>query len=188
MAITKRGTYEELTQQEEIFCQALVIQGKTQRQAFLTAYPEKVRITEGSQDKQAFFLAHKGKIVARCSALTELLKKNGDVQSLWTREDSIEKLTYVIDKNQAEIERIEAAHDEETAQLLAEYESTEDEAEQAKIAKDIIAKMKKRRMTNVHNMGITQAVAELNKMQGFNETTVNMNEKVTFTGEDELPD
>lgn len=184
-----KGTINELTEQEEVFCQALVVDHLTQRQAFIKAYPEKKdRLTTSSLDTAAFFLAHKGKVEARCKEISNTIRSNGNLQALWTREDSIKKLTFVIEKNQEEMERIAAAFDTETAQILEEYEACDDERKQASLAKSLVEKMKKRRMTNIHNMGITQAVAELNKMQGFNETTVNMNETVKFTGENELKD
>ena len=187
--MSQQGTYPELTQEEETFCQALVVDHMTQRQAYIKAYPHKKdRLTTGSLDTAAFFLAHKGKIVDRCKEISNTIRSNGNLQALWTRENSIEKLKYVIDKNQEEMERIAAAFDTETAQILEDYEACDDEKQQASLAKQLVEKMKKRRMTNVHNMGITTAVAELNKMQGFNETTVNMNETVKFTGELDLKD
>lgn len=183
-----KGSINELTEQEEVFCQALVVDHMTQRQAFIKAYPNKVHLTDKSKDTAAHFLFHKGKIAARCREISNTIRSNGNIQALWTRENSIEKLKYVVDKNQEEMERIAAAFDTETAQILDEYEDCEDERKQASLAKSLVEKMKKRRMTNIHNMGITQAVAELNKMQGFNETTVNMNETVKFTGELDLKD
>lgn len=183
-----KGSINELTEQEEVFCQAIIVDHLTQRQAFLKAYPEKTYLKENSMDTAAHFLFHKGKIQARIKEISNTIRNNGNLQALWTRENSIEKLKYVIDKNQEEMERISAAFDTETAQILEEYEACDDEKKQASLAKQLVEKMKKRRMTNVHNMGITAAVAELNKMQGFNETTVNMNETVKFTGENELKD
>ena len=47
---------------------------------------------------------------------------------------------------------------------------------------------KSRRASQVNNKGITEAVAELNKMQGFNEETINMNGSVVFSGEEDLED
>ena len=183
-----KGSINELTEQEEVFCQAIVVEHLTQRQAYLKAYPNKAYLKSNSMDIAAHFLFHKGKIQERVKEISNTIRNNGNLQALWTRENSIEKLKYVIDKNQEEMERIAAAFDTETAQILEDYEACDDEKQQASLAKQLVEKMKKRRMTNVHNMGITQAVAELNKMQGFNETTVNMNETVKFTGEDTLKD
>lgn len=183
-----KASLNELTEQEEQFCQSIVVEGLSQRQAYIKAFPEKADRPANNLDKMAFFLTHKGKIASRIKELGETIRNNGNLQALWTRENSIEKLKYVIDKNQEEMERIAAAFDTETAQILEDYEACDDEKQQASLAKQLVEKMKKRRMTNVHNMGITTAVAELNKMQGFNETTVNMNETVKFTGELDLKD
>ena len=184
----QKGTLNQITEQEEVFCQAIAVDHLTQRQAFLRAYPHKTYLAENSMDMAAWCMMQKGYIKERVKEIGETIRNNGNLQAIWTRENSIEKLKFVIDKNQQEMERIEGAFDTETAQILADYESCEDEKQQASLAKQLVEKMKKRRMTNIHNMGITQAVAELNKMQGFNETTVNMNETVKFTGEDTLKD
>ena len=130
----QQGTTQELTQEEEVFCQALVVDHMTQRQAYIKAYPKKNYMKTGSMDTAAFFLAHKGKIVERCKEISNTIRNNGNLQAIWTRENSIEKLKFVIDKNQQEMERIEGAFDTETAQILADYESCEDEKQQASLA------------------------------------------------------
>ena len=54
--------------------------------------------------------------------------------------------------------------------------------------REILKQRKLRRASQVNNKGIIDAVAELNKMQGFNEETINMNGTVVFAGEEELED
>ena len=67
----------------------------------------------------------------------------------------------------------------------------EENPENAAVLVQLMLKQRKsRRASQVNNKGIIDAVAELNKMQGFNdnEETINMNGTVIFTGEEELED
>jgi hypothetical protein len=104
----------------------------------------------------------------------------------WTREQSIETLRYVIDVNRKDLERIDRAAEEEL-ELLHQM-MIEDPERATSYIKEILKKRKARRASQVNNKGITDAVAELNKMQGFNEETINLNGTVVFEGEDELED
>jgi hypothetical protein len=105
---------------------------------------------------------------------------------MWTREQSIETLRYVIDINKKDLERINKAFEEELEML---QKLMQEDPEKAPLYLEQILKQRKlRRASKVNNQGIIDAVAELNKMQGFNEETINMNGTVVFTGEEELED
>ena len=105
---------------------------------------------------------------------------------MWTREESIETLRYVIDVNKRDLDRIQDAAEEELELLQKQIEENPENA--AVLVQLMLKQRKSRRASQVNNKGITDAVAELNKMQGFNEETINMNGTVVFTGEDELED
>ena len=116
----------------------------------------------------------------------EQVRKRETEKTMWTREESIETLRYVIDVNRQDLDRIQDAMEEELVELQAQIDK--DPGNAAMYVKAMLKNRRTRRASQVNNKGITDAVAELNKMQGFNEETINMNGVVMFTGEDELED
>ena len=174
-----------LTKQQEIFIQELV-KGCTQRQAYLKAYPSKKHWKESSLDCEASKLFSNPKIKPRYNEVLTKMRENEQKNTMWTREKSIETLMYVIDINKKDLNRIEDAAEEELELLQKQIKENPDQA--ALLVQLMLKQRKSRRASQVNNKGITDAVAELNKMQGFNEETINMNGSVVFTGEDELED
>ena len=118
--------------------------------------------------------------------LLHRIREEETKKTMWTREQSIETLRYVVDVNKKDLERIDRAAEEELE--LLQQMMTQDPERAASYIKEALRKRKARRASQVNNKGITDAVAELNKMQGFNEETLNVNGAVMFTGEDELED
>jgi len=174
-----------LSERQEIFVQEL-IKGKSQRQAMLKAYPSRKNWKENSIDSAASTLLRNKKVRKRYDELLNKIRKEETEKTLWTREQSIETLRYVIDVNRKDLERINNAHEEELEMLQKMMVEDPDKAPQ--YLKAILKQRKSRRASQVNNKGITDAVAELNKMQGFNEETINLNGTVVFEGEDELED
>lgn len=176
---------DKLTKQQEIFVNEMV-KGKTQRQAYIKAYPSKKNWKESSLDVEASKLFKQSKVRQRYDELLNTMRKEEQEKTKWTREESIETLRYVIDKNKEDLNRIQDAAEEEL-QLLARQ--IEENPEMAPVLVQAMLKQRKsRRISSIHNGGIVSAVAELNKMQGFNEETINLNGKVVFEGEDDLED
>lgn len=176
---------DRLTKAQEIFVQEL-LKGNTQRQAYLKAYPSKKNWKVSSLDSNASVLFKQVKVRHRYDELLNEMRETETEKTRWTREQSIETLRYVIDVNKKDLERIEAAAEEEL-QFLRQL-MLEDPERAHSYVNEILKKRKARRASQVNNKGITDAVAELNKMQGFNEETINLNGMVMFTGEDELED
>jgi len=174
-----------LSERQEIFVQEL-IKGKSQRQAMLTAYPSRKDWKENSIDSAASTLLRNKKVNKRFNDLMEQVRKRETEKTMWTREESIETLRYVIDVNRQDLDRIQDAMEEELVELQAQIDK--DPGNAAMYVKAMLKNRRTRRASQVNNKGITDAVAELNKMQGFNEETINMNGVVMFTGEDELED
>lgn len=174
-----------LTKQQEIFVNELV-KGKTQRQALLAAYPHRANWKENSLDCAASLLASNKKVKQRYEELLAEIRQSEQEQTKWTREQAITTLRYVIDKNREDLERIQSAAEEEL-ELLATA-AAENPHRASELILEAVRKRKAKRMSNVHNTGIVSAVAELNKMQGFNEETINLNGTVVFEGEDKLID
>lgn len=176
---------QAVTPQEELFLQE-VLKGNTQRKAYQKAYPKRSNWKESAIDSAASRLFNTSKIRARYEQLLVAFREEEVEKTQWTREQSIKTLRYVIDKNQQDLERIQAAADEEIDMLL---EQIRKEPEKAEFFTQLIIKQRKqRRISAIHNGGIVDAVSELNKMQGYNEENINMNGTVCFSGRDELED
>lgn len=174
---------QAITPQEEIFLQE-ILKGNSQRKAYIKAYPKRASWKPGTLDTQASLLFKKEKIRKRYDELLVAFREEEVEKTQWTREQSITTLRYIIDKNRQDLERIQAAADEEIDLLLQQIQQ---EPEKAVLLTQMVVKQRKqRRISAIHNSGIVDAVAELNKMQGYNEANINMNGTVIFSGEDEL--
>lgn len=183
--MTRTASKDTLTKPQEIFIQEL-LKGNTQRQAYLKAYPSKKKWKESSIDTSASNLLKNSKVKERYEQLLNNMREKEQEKTMWTREQSIETLRYVIDVNKKDLERINKAFEEELELLQKLMQEDPEKAPQ--YLKEILKQKKSRRASQVNNKGITEAVAELNKMQGFNEETINMNGTVIFTGEEDLED
>lgn len=176
---------DKLTKQQELFVNELV-KGNTQRQAYLKAYPSKKKWKESSLDCEASKLFSNSKVKQRYDELLYKMREKEQEKTMWTREESIETLRYVIDVNKKDLDRINNAFEEELELLQKLMQEDPEKAPQ--YLQQILKQRKSRRASQVNNKGITDAVAELNKMQGFNEETINLNGTVVFEGEEELED
>ena len=186
MASNKRGArVDKLTRPQEIFAQEIV-KGKSQREAYIIAYPEKKKWKENSIDSCASSLFKNPKVRQRYEEILKDMREREQETTRWTREQSIETLRYVIDMNKRDLERIEKAAEEELEWLQTLLAENPDRARE--FLSQVIRSKKTRRASQVNNRGITDAVAELNKMQGFNEETINLNGSVVFEGEKDLED
>jgi hypothetical protein len=175
----------EVTPQEEIFIQE-ILKGNSQRKAYTKAYPKRSHWKPAALDNAASKLFNTPKIRLRYDELVVAMREEECEKTQWTREQSIQTLRYVVDKNKQEVERIQTAAEEELQLLLEQIQ--QDPANAAKYASIALKQRKTRRLSSIHNQGIVSAVAELNKMQGFNEETINMNNTVQFVGEEEIPE
>lgn len=183
--MARTASKDTLTKPQEIFIQEL-LKGNTQRQAYLKAYPSKKKWKESSLDSAASSLLKNEKVKTRYEQLLNSMREKEQEKTMWTREQSIETLRYVIDVNKKDLERINKAFEEELETLQKLMQEDPEKAPQ--YLREILKQRKLRRASKVNNQGIIDAVAELNKMQGFNEETINMNGTVVFTGEEELED
>lgn len=187
---TKQQTKEnplsdKVTKAQEVFVNEL-IKGKSQRQAFLRAWPEKASWQWNSIDSAACTILKIPKVAKRYNDLMCQIRADEQSKTKWTREQAIETLKDVIRKNQDELNRVQNAIEDEIELLLEKIQKNPRRAEE--YTKELLRRRKARIVTSTHNAGIISAVAELNKMQGFNEETINLNGSVVFNGEDELQD
>ena len=97
------GSVTRLTAKQERYVQGLVA-GLSQRQAYIKAYPNARKWNDNSVDSRASNLLKTDKVLTRYN---ELLDEHKD-KALWTREDSVNKLIWLIEKATVSIEE----HDE----------------------------------------------------------------------------
>lgn len=169
----------------DIFINEL-LKGKSQRQSYLVAYPERFTWSPGSLDVSASELFNSPKVKARYEAKLAKIQEKEQKEVQWTREQSIQNLRYVIERNREDVDRIEQAIEMEISLLAKQIQDNPEEAPY--LVQSLLAKQRARRMTNTNNTGIIAAVAELNKMQGFNEENINMSSTVVFSGASDLED
>ena len=93
----------KLTPKQEKFVQGLV-SGLSQRQAYRKAYPNARKWNDNSVDSRASNLFKNDKVLTRYN---ELMNEHKE-KALWTREDSVNKLIWLIEKATVSIEE----HDE----------------------------------------------------------------------------
>lgn len=181
-----KDNYENnrLTVKQEIFVDG-IMQGKTQYQAYIDAYPKAKNWTRGSVDVAANHMMENNKIITRLKELG--WKDKSKVE--WTRRKALETINYVMDINKADIERINEACQNEIDILegkilkitssIAGCSNMKEVVEKTKEIQDIseqIARLKKQRRvngTNVH--GIYEGAKILNRMFGFDITKVEIN-------------
>ena len=171
--------------QTSVFVNA-ILQGKTQKDAYLLAFPEMANkpLSQIYVNSCQFF--KKPALQKEYQKLLTECQEKEKVKTEWTREQAIETLRFVVDTNKRDLQRINKAADEEL-EILQEKILREPK-KAAKLVQELIRKRKQRRATAVNNEGIIKAAAVLNQMHGYNEETVNLNGSVVFSGENELED
>ena len=171
--------------QTSVFVNA-ILQGKTQKDAYLLAFPEMANkpLSQIYVNSCQFF--KKPALQKEYQKLLTEYQEKEKVKTEWTREQAIETLRFVVDTNKRDLQRINKAADEEL-EILQEKILREPK-KAAKLVQELIRKRKQRRATAVNNEGIIKAAAVLNQMHGYNEETVNLNGSVVFSGENELED
>ena len=171
--------------QTSVFVNA-ILQGKTQKDAYLLAFPEMANkpLSQIYVNSCQFF--KKPAVQKEYQKLLTEFQEKEKVKTEWTREQAIETLRFVVDTNKRDLERINQAADEEL-EILQE-KILQEPKNAAKLVQELIRKRKQRRATAVNNEGIIKAAAVLNQMHGYNEETVNLNGSVVFSGENELED
>ena len=97
------GSVTRLTAKQERYVQGLVA-GLSQRQAYIKAYPNAKKWNDNSVDSRASNLLKTDKVLTRYNELLDEHKE----KALWTREDSVNKLIWLIEKATVSIEE----HDE----------------------------------------------------------------------------
>ena len=187
-----KDNYENnrLTPNQEKFVDN-IMQGKTQYESYILAYPRAKKWTRNAIDVAASQLMDNNKIIIRLKELGYKDKKKVE----WTRKKALETINYVMDMNKQDIERINDACQTEIDLLEAKLLQKGNELADAKTPREMmkiagemqemtetIAKLKKRvrvNATNVH--GIYEGAKILNRMFGFDITKVEVRQEDTET-------
>lgn len=174
----------KLTAQQEAYCKARVYDGLTQRQAMLKAYPKRETWSGKSVDEVASRLEKNIKIKSRMDFLASKIEKETRKLALWSREDSIEQLKNIVDINRQEIDRLKQVYEDEEKRMI--QLKADDPGNAKALNRQIFDVKKKNRISQPSVKAVQEAVAEMNRMHGYNESNINMNTNVVFTGEEEM--
>lgn len=174
------------SEEEEGFCMDIAL-GAGYAEAFKHWFPERA-VKVKSLGASGYQLAQRPKMANRIMELVKAREDQNTKALEWTRTKSIEKLHYVINCCQAEINRVNKAFEDELQFLEEQINETSDPAEIRKLVNKMIKLRQKSHLNKIQISGITDAIAELNTMHGFNESNVNINSAVSFVGEEDLED
>lgn len=184
MAYQGNDVNKKLTAKQEEYCQQLMM-GKTQHEAYITAYPRAKNWTRNCVDYNASDLAKQPKIQKR---LKELGWRDAK-KVAWTRQKALETINKAMEMHQQDMERIEKAYQEDLDRKdlelqqwvnLLTVENVDTQRVQNHINQilDEMSDLRKiRRINAVNTHGIYEGAKILNRMFGFDITKVEINPK-----------
>lgn len=167
------------------FCR-LIIQGKTQAQAYLGVFPNKKDWKAVSINTNACQLFNREDVQQRYKKMLDKAKKAEFEKACWSREQAIQELKYVIEQNKYEIEKRDEAYREELF-MLEEMLMESPEKARDYLQKKLTAKRRQTVFT-ANNVGIISAVSELNKLSGLCNEQTNIQANIQFVGEEAIED
>lgn len=179
-----KDNYENhnLTPKQEKFVEG-ILQGKTQYESYIEAYPKAKNWTRNSIDVNAHTLLNDTKIQLRLKEMGWKEQKKVE----WTRKRALETINRVIELNNEDMERINNAYTRERQEAeaelvrLATLMTMEDidrtaVATKMKQVNDRIAQLDKQpRMNKTNINGILESAKVLNRMFGLDITKVEIN-------------
>lgn len=181
----KRKEKYNLTRSQEMYAEYLM-QGYSQRKAYILAYPEAKDMKPSTVDLLAYKLFHTADLKKRYDELCEIRTEENIKKAIWTREMALGELKNILENNKKEYYRYEEAYIDEITMYdkqinerteMIEHPKTylskkrkaeiEQEIDQLKMAK---IKCNRRWQSNKSvNEAILQSVVQMNSMLGFNE-------------------
>ena len=185
MAYNKNNyEHQRLTPKQEKFVEE-ILKGKTQYEAYLTAYPKSKNWKREAVDTQASQLMQNSKIIVRLEEYGYKQEK----KILWTRQKALETINYVMDMNKKDMERIDRAYEDEIQLLNAQLLELANQMPKAKtpqqayevgkamqeITAEIALRNKQRRTNSTNAHGIYEGAKILNRMFGYDITKVELN-------------
>lgn len=176
-----KDNYENnrLTPKQEAFIDG-ILQGLTQRQAYLKAYPNSKNWKENSVDCAASYLMDNTKIIHRLKELGW----HDKTEVLITRKKMLKRLDTVMQKHEEEMDRIQKAYEKDKLKVMAELQqwmklldvpNIDREGVQNKInylTQRLIDMDKIRTLNSTNTTGILKAADRINRMMGYDITKV----------------
>ena len=158
-----------LRKKEIYFLELIVIYNKEIWEAYNIAYPAKKenRSKEHCSSKGRTLLK-KPNVAKRYKEMTDNMKENLIQQGLWTKEEAIEKLREILNKNIQEQERINETFNAEIDLLLIKIQEADTVDKKEKLLNQVMQLRKSIRNNSINNNAILSAIDQLNKMHGFN--------------------
>lgn len=169
----------KLTAKQEAFVDG-IMQGKTQYESYITAYPNAKKWQRQSIDIAASQLMDNNKIIIRLKELG--WKDKSKVE--WTRKKALETINYVMDMNKKDMERIANAYEEDLQRKDLELQdwvkmlsvpnvdTQQVQAHIQQILDEMSALRKLKRVNATNTKGIFEGAKILNRMFGYDITKV----------------
>lgn len=161
-----------MTNSQEIFCRN-VVQGKTQRESLVNAFPKAKQWKKSTIDVRASLLMKNKDVQAKIIELRKEEEKN--IQ--WNKKIATEKLLNLLELNKKSLQEIEETYEQEIyrieqeiSELKNEYEITNNIETKKKLDKLLTRKFEisiKPRVNIVNSNTILNIIKELNKMYGL---------------------
>lgn len=161
-----------MTNSQEIFCRN-VVQGKTQRESLVNAFPKAKQWKKSTIDVRASLLMKNKDVQAKIIELRKEEEKN--IQ--WNKKIATEKLLNLLELNKKCLQEIEETYEQEIyrieqeiSELKNEYEITNNIETKKKLDKLLTRKFEisiKPRVNIVNSNTILNIIKELNKMYGL---------------------
>ena len=161
-----------MTNSQEIFCRN-VVQGKTQRESLVNAFPKAKQWKKSTIDVRASLLMKNKDVQAKIIELRKEEEKN--IQ--WNKKIATEKLLNLLELNKKWLQEIEETYEQEIyrieqeiSELKNEYEITNNIETKKKLDKLLTRKFEisiKPRVNIVNSNTILNIIKELNKMYGL---------------------
>ena len=194
------------TKPEENFV-GYLMQGYTQRKAYIKAFPNAKNLSYGVVSINAYNVLKKPNVRAYYDELRHNIQEQIIEDAIWTKEQAMSELKDILYKNKRESDRYDEAYDDEIELLNKQIEEREneiknpkgymskkkiqqlqDEIDQLKLAK--INANKRHQSNKSVNEAILQAVSQLNTMCGYNEEKKKepLEVKASITFNEDIPE
>lgn len=178
-----------LTAKQKKLLELIVYEHYPHWKAYDIAYPARDKTKE--RPKNYLFRS-----CARVLCIPSVKKKKAEMEqenkerliekNLWSKEQSIEQLKYIIKSNREENDRVNNTYNEQVDLILTKLEEAETANDKEQLLNEILELKKKRRNSTINNNAILSAVTELNKMHGFNTQELIVKNKEEFEIDKEL--
>lgn len=172
---------KQLTKKEQYFLELIVIHAKNYGEAYDRAYPaRKLNRTPEYCYQKGKRLLKKANIAKRYKEMTEEMHKTLQEYGKWAREDGINELLSMIEKNKKEQDRINETYDDMLNLLMLKIQEADTADKKEKLLQEAAELRLKLRNNTVNNNAIIQSVVELNKMHGYNSQEITLKHDEEF--------